>query len=172
MRLLIAGAALCLASAASAQVYRCGNKYSSTPCPGGREVDTSPQVSQQNSNVATTTLYLCQSYDGGKFWTREHCAQRNALVDRMESVPAGLPFEQQVELAKGQRDSSQVLTAPPAQATYTDSSQPSKASECTALDARIRYLDQLARAGGTAAYMDWIANERKQARDRQFRLHC
>lgn len=71
---------LCLASAASAQVYRCGNKYSNTSCPGGREVDASPQVSQQGKNAAAITLYLCQSYGGGKFWTREHCVQHNALL--------------------------------------------------------------------------------------------
>lgn len=90
----------------------------------------------------------------------------------MESVPSGMPFDQQVQMAQAQRAKSAALTTPPVQTTRVESSTPSKPSQCAALDARIHYLDQLGRAGGTAQYMDWIANERKQSRDQQFRMRC
>ena len=111
---IVALALLLFAAAPSAQVYRCGNAYSSKPCAGGQPVDTSPTMSLGGAAAGTATLYLCQSYGGGLFWTREHCAQRNALVERMESVPADMPFERQVELARGQRERSQAMavTAP------------------------------------------------------------
>lgn len=37
---------------------------------------------------------------------------------------------------------------------------------------RVKQLDAMARAGGHAQRMDWIAHEHKTARDRQFRLPC
>jgi hypothetical protein len=96
-------AASLLGATASAQVYRCGNAYSSAPCAGGKAIDTTPPLSARGDLAGKTTIYLCQSYGGGQFWTREHCAQRDALVERMETVPSGMPFEQQVEMAQNQR---------------------------------------------------------------------
>nr|WP_315224478.1 hypothetical protein [uncultured Albidiferax sp.] len=172
MRLFTALALLALSTSLHAQVYRCGNTYSSAPCAGGRSVDTSPAISAQGGAAGTTTLYLCQSYGGGQFWALEHCSQRSALVERMESVPAGMPFDQQVELAQGQRARSAAVAAPPVQAPRMEPTAPSQASQCASLDGYIRYLDQLARAGGNGQTMDWIANERKQSRDQQFRIRC
>jgi hypothetical protein len=170
-------AACVLAWPAAAQVYRCGNAYSSTPCAGGKTVDTSPPLSAQGDSAPNTTLYLCRSYGGGLFWTREHCGRRNALVERMESVPHGMSFEQQVEMAQDQRRSAQDQAAPPP--APVQAPQPSSAlgaqslrSQCQALDERVRHLDARARAGGSPAYLDAIAHERKTARDRQFRLRC
>jgi hypothetical protein len=163
-----------LAFESEAQVYRCGNTYSNVPCAGGKEVDTSPTLSWGQTKGGTATLYLCQAYGGGQFWTREHCRQRDALVERMESVPGGMPFEQQVELARDRlaqsRRSADMSSSAPGQrmAPATNVS----ASSCKFLDERIRQLDAMARAGGHAGYMDWIALERKDARDRQFRLRC
>lgn len=75
-------------------------------------------------------------------------------------------------MARGQRNKGVALATPPVQATQVDIGTPSKPTQCAALESRIRYLDQLARSGGNAQYMDWIANERKQARDQQFRIRC
>jgi hypothetical protein len=160
---------------ALAQVYRCGNSYSHTPCAGGKAVDTRQPLSVEGGDATNTVLYLCRSYGGGQFWTREHCAQRRALVERMESVPANMGFEQQVEMAQGQRDRSQAAAAPapaptPVQPPFP--AAPDRSIQCASLEQRIRQLDQMARAGGTAQYMDWVANERKVARDQQFRLRC
>ena len=172
MRLLTALTFLALSTSLHAQVYRCGNTYSNAPCAGGKTVETTPSVSALGGTSGTAMLYLCQSYGGGQFWSQQHCVKHGALVDRMESVPANLPFDQQVEMASGQRNRGAALAAPPVQAARIENTTPSKPAQCTALDERIRYLDQLARAGGNAQYMDWIANERKQSRDLQFRIRC
>jgi hypothetical protein len=44
--------------------------------------------------------------------------------------------------------------------------------ECQALDERIKYLDAMARQPQSGQMQDWISNERKIARDRQFRIPC
>lgn len=161
-------------SDANAQVYRCGNTYSNAPCAGGKPVDTSPTLNWGGARAGATTLYLCQGYGGGRFWTREHCASREALVDRMESVPANLSFNQQVELAQSQVERKRAVAQPaPAQPGVQGTSNgDGNRSQCHQLDERVKYLDQAARAGGRAQYMDRIAHERKLARDQQFRLRC
>jgi hypothetical protein len=45
-------------------------------------------------------------------------------------------------------------------------------AECTWLEGRIKYLDDLARQPQSAQMQDWIRGERKVARDRQFRIRC
>lgn len=47
-----------------------------------------------------------------------------------------------------------------------------KNAECQALDAQIKHWDAMARQPQGAQTQDWISNERKKARDRQFRIHC
>jgi hypothetical protein len=168
-------AASLLGATASAQVYRCGNAYSSAPCAGGKAIDTTPPLSARGDLAGKTTIYLCQSYGGGQFWTREHCAQRDALVERMETVPSGMPFEQQVEMAQNQRNSAQARSVPPPpsfQPPQAYAAQPGLQAQCQALDQRVERLDAQARAGGRPHYMDRIAHERKEARDLQFRLRC
>ncbi len=44
--------------------------------------------------------------------------------------------------------------------------------ECAALDAHIKWVDAMARQPQGAPMQDWLSNERKVARDRQFRLRC
>ena len=45
-------------------------------------------------------------------------------------------------------------------------------AECAWLEARIKYLDDLARQPQSGQVQDWIRDERKKARDRQFRVRC
>ncbi len=47
-----------------------------------------------------------------------------------------------------------------------------KKAECQFLDARITELDALSRQPQSAQTHDWIRDERKQTRDKQFRLSC
>lgn len=47
-----------------------------------------------------------------------------------------------------------------------------KKSECHSLDAHIQYLDSMGRQPQGPQMMDWIRDERKKARDRQFRIPC
>ncbi len=47
-----------------------------------------------------------------------------------------------------------------------------KKLECEALESRVQYLDSMSRQIQGAQTMDWIKDERKKARDRQFRIPC
>jgi len=48
-------------------------------------------------------VFLCKSYGGGTFWSGVHCSAYNALIERIVSVPDGMPFDQQVQLAEQDR---------------------------------------------------------------------
>ena len=98
--------------------------------------------------ASSATIYLCEGYSGGKFWSSVHCREKQALIDRMETVPDGLPFDQQVDMASQQRDKAQrlyqipsVQVSPPG----TQSAQPSYRTTCDAYSARISQLDAMAR---------------------------
>jgi hypothetical protein len=64
----------------------------------------------------------------------------------------------------------------PAPAVIAQNAEPSnyaaKKIDCESLDARIQYLDSLGRQPQSGQTMDWIKDERKKARDRQFRIPC
>lgn len=54
----------------------------------------------------------------------------------------------------------------------TEGSPSSNASECKALDEHIKYLDAMARQPHSGQMQDWIKDQRKKDRDRQFALRC
>lgn len=74
------------------------------------------------------------------------------------------------------RPVAQATTPDPASTTIAQSNPgPDYAAlkaECIWLDARIKYLDDLARQPQSGKMQDWIRDERKKARDRQFRIRC
>lgn len=151
--------------------------YSDTQCPSTAKVrDTAPapqSPAPPSSGTATiTTLYHCKAYNGGTFWARTHCNQHQALVDRMVNVPGHLPFDQQVHLAEANRHaashSAQVQHAVSAPAAAPERDK----AECKALDKQIAHWDSMARQPQSAQTQDWIREQRKQARDRQFALRC
>ena len=125
-----------------------------------------------SANAAT--LYLCSSYAGGKFWSSAHCHKHNALIERMVSVPDAMTFEQQVQLGNQDAAEGARLAAPPARPAvqvYSSSGQ-SGQNACSALDAEIKHLDDLARRPQSGSTQDWIRAKRQAARDRQFSLRC
>lgn len=120
--------------------------------------------------AAADTLYLCEAYAGGQFWSSAHCSKNQALIKRMFEVPSGLPFEQKVALGQQRLNGTSGSQAPavvqrPVQTGGTR-------TECAALKDRVVHLDALARQPQTGQTQDRIANEKKQVRDRQFRLRC
>jgi hypothetical protein len=119
------------------------------------------------------TIYLCRDYSGGSFWASDHCNRHNALIDRMVSVPEGMPFEQQVQLAEQRR---QALSGSTISVQTTAANTPSPAATnkalCQSLDARVNELDAMARQPQTGGTQDWIRMERQKTRDEQFRLRC
>lgn len=49
---------------------------------------------------------------------------------------------------------------------------PSNATECAELNKRIESLDAMARQPQSGSMQDWIKDQRKAVRDRQFAIHC
>jgi hypothetical protein len=137
-----------------------------------------PQVIEAPQPRTGGTIYLCKDYSGGTFWASNHCNQHDALIDRMVSVPEGIPFEQQIQIAQQRR---QILDSPSTTTTTTtvhtsSASQASAATAgkalCESLDARVNQLDSMARQPQSGQMQDWIRTERQKTRDEQFRLRC
>ena len=133
-----------------------------------------PEAMTTNPQVSTTgsTIYLCKAYSGGTFWSQVHCGQQQALIDSIASVPAGIPFDQQVVLAQQhRRELAQTVYAAPAPMHGSQAAVSNK-GECQALDRRVDELDAMARQPQSPGTQDWIAGERRKARDRQFAIRC
>lgn len=181
-RAAFAAAVWCAAMspAAHAQsVYRCGNTYTQEACRGGRAVDTAPPVASAGGasarEDAPVTLYLCEGKSGGKFWSRQHCHAHGAWVDRTETVPGGLRWQDQVATASAQRAQMAALAAPQPrgfQDAPAAAMAPDPRAVCAGLERRIAELDAMGRAGSRYYDLDRIRTERREARDQQFRLRC
>lgn len=144
--------------------------------PGPRVYVPAPRSQPAEADPPRTggTIYLCRDYGGGSFWASNHCNQHKALIDRIASVPPGLPFEQQVQIAEQHRRQALAITTTPA-ATHTvqtTSGPANKTQVCQSLDERVNQLDAEARQPLSAAAQDWNRSERQKARDEQFRLRC
>lgn len=121
-------------------------------------------------------IYLCKRSDDKLFWLHEPCSTRGWTIDRVELVPKDLDWDDKVEFARGKRNRALVDSTPP---VYSGGGNrpvapaaSSNVQECKSLDERVDWLDSLGRAGGGGHTMDWIREERRKARDRQFRLRC
>ena len=154
-----------------AQVYRCGNSYSASPCAGGREVDVSNPLSDP-AGPKSVQIYLCKTPSSKLFWIQERCANRGWSLERSEWVPKNLSWDDQLDYARGKRSQAQALMNPVPVARSSAAPTESKVSQCKALEERVNWLDSLGRAGGSGYTMDWIREQRKLARDQQFRLRC
>lgn len=121
------------------------------------------------------TIYLCKAYDGGTFWAQAHCNQYKSLIERIVSVPDGLPFDQQVAIGQQQRAAaaSTVTTTTTVNRTViTQNAGNDHQTECKALDVQIQQYDAMARQPQSGQTQDWITAQRKKARDRQFQIKC
>ena len=79
-----------------------------------------------------------------------------AAVRREELRPAEATAEQAIVVAQ----------------TRSVDDAPTKTAECRSLDTQIERWDAMARQPQSPQMQDWISDQRKQARDRQFRMHC
>jgi hypothetical protein len=128
------------------------------------------------------TLYLCKSYSGGHFWSDRPCAERQALIDRMVSVPAGMPFDQQVKLGEQARAEGERLSRPPTNAAATTpparnpgATRPKPAptrDECTRLAERLDHLDAQARQPQSGEKQDKLLAQKRKLQARQARAGC
>lgn len=156
--------------AAGAQVYRCGNIYSDSACKGGHAVDTSPALSDPRG-ATTTVIFLCRAAKGTRYWTPEPCSQNGWTIERTERVPANVPWEDQLASARAQHREARALSAPKPTVS-AGSNVNSKAQQCAQLESRVQYLDDEGRRGGGHNKMEWLREERRKARDAQYRQRC
>jgi hypothetical protein len=132
-----------------------------------------PRREVRDTASASNTIYLCRAYSGGTFWAEAHCNQHNALIERIAYVPPSLPFDQKVSIAsEQQRQGAATLQSQVTRTQESESPAASQQAQCRSLDARVVQLDAMARQPQSAQMQDWIAGQRKQARDSQFRLRC
>ncbi|WP_404302696.1 hypothetical protein [Alicycliphilus denitrificans] len=124
----------------------------------------------------TKRIYLCRRPDNALFWVPDHCRGHGWTIERTETVPARVPWEQQLEIARAKRNAGEQLRqaamVPPSVVQQYPDSGDAKASRCSYLDERIKDLDRMGRAGSRLYDLDWIRRERKSTRDEQFRLRC
>lgn len=83
------------------------------PAPS-RPIEEAPPLQHQAPQAppvpqGVATIYRCKAYAGGIFWSTAYCGTQQALIDRTATVPAGMPFEQQVEIAEAQRQEAMAL---------------------------------------------------------------
>lgn len=176
MRIIaLTGLLFCLlGGTAYAEIYRCGNSYSSEPCKGGKSVDVSPALSDPGG-PATKEIYLCRNKADRLYWIREHCSARGWSIERIARVPKDASWDDQVEIAKRQKRSAESATALPSyssNARGADSAAVSKKDKCQKLEDRVNHLDRQGRAGSRLYDLDWIREQRRLVRDEQFRLRC
>lgn len=114
------------------------------------------------------------------------CTMNGKTIYSDDKCPAGAKA-QQVQLhdtagiISPQKEVLSELTAPhqaagniqvrSMQQPVTVSAQP-KQAECDLLNKHIEWLDSMARQPQSGQMQDWIRQERREARDRQFAIHC
>lgn len=131
--------------------------------------------------ASADTLYHCRAYGGGQFWSRQHCQQHQALVERMASVPPDLKFEQQVKIAEQGDMAPNGRRARPVTVDVTESAAVAqrraklaakRQARCERLERDINTQDSRARAGGTARQQQRIADKKQQLRQESTDLGC
>ena len=172
MKILISGLfALVFVASAQAQVFRCGNTYTNEPCKGGKEVDVSPTVADPRG-AKNQEIYLCRSNRSSFHWSSATCASQGWMVERIALVPRGIPFSQQVVIAQGQRDQAHANAVEATMNFGPSAAVVSNQSECKGLDDWVKQLDEMGRKGSRYYNLDWVREQRREARDKQFRMRC
>lgn len=124
-------------------------------------------------DASAATLYLCRAYSGGSFWSSSHCARHSALIERLVSVPDGIPFEQQVHLGEQNRASAAELLTPSRPQTQVQSQTgPSKEAHCNAIKARLDAIDARARVPQSGQSQDQLRHEKRKALEQSSQLGC
>lgn len=157
-------------SESTGQIYRCGNTYSNVPCEGGQQI--AQQSSRPVDRSETKEIYLCKDFQDRLTWERVPCSANGRFMDRIARVPAHVSWEEQVAIARQQRDKAHAIAAEQVVpvATRSTSAEP---RDCRALEERIRLLDAECRVKACGMdQLDYVRGERKKARDRQFRIGC
>jgi hypothetical protein len=99
----------------------------------------------------SATIYLCNAYSGGTFWSSAVCSSQKAVIDRTATVPDGMPFLQQVEIAEQQRSAAKRLYEPGPKVPT------SSGASCANLISERRSIDQITEK------MIWVPIDKQNA---------
>jgi len=121
----------------------------------------------------TSTIYLCVSYSGQRFWSDTVCSQQRATIDRMTTVPSSLPFEQRVLIAAQAANEAAPLYAVQGAATPGAIGKAATTSnECAALERKLQQIDATTRQPLSAQQMDYYRQRRMEVQSRRAALRC
>lgn len=143
------------------------SRQEASTLPRERTYPEAPELAAGNRVVTKCLANGKTSYGDGPCVGGAVTTQVTTRADHniMKPVPVPVPANTEPEAAFG-----------PAPVVIAQNSAPSdravKKSECQWLDAQINNLDAMSRQPQGAQMMDWIRDERKKARDRQFRIPC
>ena len=138
------------------------------PSPRASSQTLPPSAMEPQSGIRIVTKCVL---NGNTIYSEDACPQGSAstrVVTREDhNLMTGLTPAQ---LAAANR----IRPAEPPMTTVGQSESPphSTANECKALDEHIKYLDAMARQPQSGQTQDWIRDQRKKARDRQFAIRC
>lgn len=171
------GLALLLPAAHAQQVYRCGNTYSDAPCGDQPALDLTPPV-QTLPTPGEAQVFLCRRSQS-HFWSQQPCNGQGASTLHRQPVPSQWTWEQQRQHAERewQRAQRRHAAAASAPSHHVDSQslqaqRSRQRPDCDSFKQRIRHLDAMGRAGGTASFMERLRGERKAVRDAQYKAGC
>lgn len=155
---------------AQSQIVQCSDHLISASC-SAEQGSKTLSVAAANTPETTMPIYLCKAYVGDtSFWTTQLCSKQQATIERIVRVPRDLPWEVQVEIARGAHRQGQALAKPPR--VTQNSPQTTDNTSCLLLEQRIEALDSAARMGGSASYMEHLAEQRRQALKQRSKLRC
>ena len=160
---------LFLSIPATAQVFRCGSKYQSAPCAGGKEVDVRAPVT--GGPPDTENVYLCKRYSGQKFWAHQHCNKYpRTMLERQVLVPAELTQKEKVSFARAEHKAAEALQRPPIHPKAVV--ERSTRHDCDFYRKALDRNASAARAGGSGKYMDHLNDQRRDLMTRKRHAGC
>lgn len=129
---------------------------------------------------ASDTLYHCKAYSGGMFWSKQHCREREALVDRIVNVPSGLNWSEQVRLAeqgtqataKEKRRAERMAEADETILRQQARKRQRQERLCAKLQQEVDHQDSMARAGGSGRKQERIAKRKQELQERRQQAGC
>lgn len=135
--------------------------------------------------VRADEIYRCKTYGGGLFWSPTHCQQHGALIDRIESVPAGMGFERQVRVAEqGQgragKAAARIAESRPAKPSRAEQlalrrearARARQQARCDRLQAELDRQQGFSRQQLTARRQEFIRNKQQQLRQQRELAGC
>ena len=136
-----------------------------------RDCDATPEGKNQIS-TDPREIYLCKDFQDSLTWESVSCSVNGRFMDRIATVPAHASWDEQVAIARQQRDKAHAIAAEQV-VPVASKSVSSTPSECQMLEQHIRALDAECRVNACGMKkLDDIRAARKEARDRQFRIGC